>query len=203
VADLHSSILPLENRGTRVDLKALSSIAGACREKVILRFRYAGKDAEPGMRSVEPHRLVHTGWRWYLAAWDLNRKDWRTFRVDRMGGKFSTGAHFKLRPAPDGDFAAYVSRSVSFTRFPRQARVTLHAPLELIAKKLPPGAGTLESIDEQRCRLQTGARSLEMIAVGLALLGVDFEVHDPPELTELMLRMAERLHNAAKRRADA
>jgi hypothetical protein len=69
----------------------------------------------------------------------------------------------------------------------------------MIAKKLPPGVGTLESVDERRCRLQTGARSLETIAVGLALLGVDFEVHDPPELTELMLRMAERLQNAARR----
>jgi hypothetical protein len=38
------------------------------------------------VRVVEPHRLVHTPRRWYLLAWDADRADWRTFRVDRIEG---------------------------------------------------------------------------------------------------------------------
>ena len=41
--------------------------------------------ARDTLRSVEPHSLVSFGRHWYLVAWDTDRDDWRTFRVDRLG----------------------------------------------------------------------------------------------------------------------
>jgi predicted DNA-binding transcriptional regulator YafY len=84
VAALHSFILPLDHKGPSVDAGVLSAIAGACREAETLRFVYRAQDGAQTRRHVEPHRLVHTGRRWYLAAWDRNRDDWRTFRIDRI-----------------------------------------------------------------------------------------------------------------------
>ena len=41
-----------------------------------------------------PHRLVHTGHRWYLVAWDANRADWRTF-VDRIQSRHQQAPLFR------------------------------------------------------------------------------------------------------------
>src|SRR5207247_961937 len=62
----------------------LTVLAGACRDSERLRFTYSDRDGATSVRAVEPHRLVHTGRRWYLVAYDLDRADWRTFRVDRL-----------------------------------------------------------------------------------------------------------------------
>ena len=87
VSALNSFIVPMANRGPTVDAETLSVIAGACRDYEMLRFSYNSRDGASSSRQVEPHRLVHTGRRWYLAAWDLDRENWRTFRIDRIQAK--------------------------------------------------------------------------------------------------------------------
>jgi predicted DNA-binding transcriptional regulator YafY len=192
VAALHGFILPLNSRGPRVDAERLSVIAGTCRDHEGIRFVYNDRAGSPSMRSVEPHRLVHTGYRWYLVAWDLTRQDWRTFRVDRISGKLKTSTRFKPRQPPDGDFAAFVSKSLASVPYPYRARVTLHAPVDAIAKRVPPSAGVLEAIDEHSCMLHTGSHSVEGLTIHLMLLGVDFQVHEPPELIEHIRLLTER-----------
>ena len=193
VAALHGYVVPLETRRPTVDAKLLSAIAGACRDCEGIRFKYQGRTGESSTRSVEPHRLVHTGYRWYLVAWDLNRSDWRTFRVDRIDGKPKTSTRFQPRKPPEGDFAAFVTKALSQAPYPFQARVTLRAPLETLTKRIPPSAGVLEAIDENSCTLRTGSYSLEMIAIHLAVLGVGFQVHEPPELITYLGELAARL----------
>jgi predicted DNA-binding transcriptional regulator YafY len=198
VTALHAFIVPLTNAGPTVNAGTLSSIAGACRDCEKLHFKYRSREGVGTAREVEPHRLIHTGRRWYLAAWDTGRKNWRTFRVDRIEAKVSAGARFTPRDPPDGDFAAYVSRSVAWTPYPYRARVTLHASAAMAAERVPPGAGILEAIDERTCVLSLGACSLDTISLYLALIGFDFEVHEPPELIERVRWLAERFRNALK-----
>jgi len=197
VAALHSFIVPLGSRGPTVDVERLSVIAGACRDHEGVRFNYNNRTGAPSARVVEPHRLVHTGYRWYLVAWDIGRKDWRTFRVDRIEGKMKTSTRFRPRKPPEGDFAAFVSKSLSQVPYPYRARVTLHAPVEVVAKRLPPSAGVLEAIDEASCMLNTGSHSLEGITIHLSLLGVDFRVHEPPELIDYIRGLSDRLSRAS------
>lgn len=197
---LHSFILPLANSGPTVDAATLASIAGACRDCEKLRFRYLSKDGAATTREVEPHRLVHTGRRWYLAAWDVDRDNWRTFRIDRIQPRLSTGSRFAPRQPPDGDFAAYVSRSVAFTPFPHHAKVMVHASAEEAAERIPPGAGTLEAVDEHTCILSTGAYSLDTLSIYLALIGFDFEIREPPELVDRVQLLADRFSRAVHRR---
>lgn len=198
VTALSSFILPLANPGPMVDAETLSVIAGACRDYLKLRFNYQSRDGSPSTREVEPHRLVHTGRRWYLAAWDVDRENWRTFRVDRIESRIVTGLRFTPREAPDGDFAAYVSRSVSYAPYPHRARVLLHASSEAVAERIPPAAGTLESIDASTCVLRTAANSLEMLSIHLALIGFDFEVQEPQELIDRIRSLAGRFTRATR-----
>ena len=196
VAALQSSIEPMANTGPRVDAETLTLIAGACRDYEKLRFKYHSRDGVSSDRDAEPHRLVHTGHRWYLAAWDVGRNDWRTFRVDRIQPGLETGSRFRPRKPPDGDFKAYVSRSVSHERHLHRAQIVLHASAQMAAEHMPPWAGRLEAVDEHKCLLHTGAHSLDSLAVYLALIGFDFEVREPPELVDRIRWLAERFSRA-------
>lgn len=198
VAALHSFIVPLSSHGPTVEVERLSAIAGACRDHHGVRFQYHNRTGVPSERSVEPHRLVHTGLRWYLVAWDVVRKDWRTFRLDRIEGGLKTSTHFNPRQPPEGDFAIFVSKSLAQMPYPFRARITLQAAVETLAKRIPPSAGMLEAIDDHSCLLHAGYHSMEGIAFHLSWLGVDFKVHEPPELIDYLRILSGRLMRAAE-----
>jgi predicted DNA-binding transcriptional regulator YafY len=194
---VRSVTVPYAFTGPGADPETLAVVASACRDHERLRFAYRGHDGARGRRTVEPHRLVHTGRRWYLVAWDSGREDWRTFRIDRIEGTPAVDRRFTPRDPPAEDIAAYVSRGVSSTRDRWQARVVLHAPVAEVAPRVPPGVGTLEAIDERSCLLRTGSDWLGGLAVYVAEIGVDFEVLEPPEFVERVRVLADRFRRAA------
>jgi predicted DNA-binding transcriptional regulator YafY len=176
----------------------LATIAAACRDHERLRFRYRTHDGTTSTRRVEPYRLVNLGRRWYLVAWDADRDDWRTFRVDRIDPRLSTDRRFTPRKLPEGDIGAYVAAAVAAARDRYQAEVILHAPLAEVAKRIHPSYGALEPIDEHSCLLRTGAHWLGGLAVWVATIGVDFEIREPPELLEHVRGLSERFRRAAR-----
>jgi predicted DNA-binding transcriptional regulator YafY len=202
VGALDFATVPYPGYGPVVDAETLATIAGACRDHVGLRFGYSSHDGTRARRSVEPHRLVHTGRRWYLVAWDLVREDWRTFRVDRIDDRVVPGRRFQPRRPPATDMVAYVARGVSGARNRFQARVLLHAPLEQVRDRVPTQFGTLEPDGKERCVLSTGADWLGGLAVYIANIGVDFEVLDPPELRATVAQLGERFSAAARPGGD-
>jgi predicted DNA-binding transcriptional regulator YafY len=103
---------------------------------------------------------------------------------------------FTPRDLPAEDAAAYVSQSLSAAPNRYEARVTLHVPADAIRKRVPSYWGTIEPIDDERCEYRTGDDDLDWLAVRVAMLGVDFEVHEPPELAEHLRLLARRLDRA-------
>ncbi len=89
---LHAVTLSLRSGPPLVDAALLSSLATACRDCVALRFGYRNHAGETSQRRVQPQRLANYGRRWYLIAWDSERSDWRSFRVDRLQGAPTAGA---------------------------------------------------------------------------------------------------------------
>jgi predicted DNA-binding transcriptional regulator YafY len=183
--------------GPEIDAGVLTVLAGACRDHERLRFDYGSHDGTGTVRAVEPHRLVTWGRRWYLVAWDVERDDWRTFRVDRIEPRTPTGPRFAPRELPEGgDVAAFVARGVSSAAARFRARVTVYAPAAAIAARLSPAVGEVEPIDDQSCTLTAGADSVEMLAVYICLLDADFEVTEPPALVEKVRELADRYQRA-------
>ncbi|MDT0445903.1 helix-turn-helix transcriptional regulator [Streptomyces johnsoniae] len=201
VGALQSHTVPVRPRrqGPGVPPDVLTTIAAACRDHVRLRFDYRAHDATTGRRDVEPYRLVNWGRRWYLIAWDTGRGDWRTFRVDRVTPLTPGGPRFAPRPLPDEDVAAYVSRGVATAPWRFRARVTVHAPAEAVAERLPATAGTVEPVDEHTCVVATGADSPESLAVWIGVLGFDFDASGSPELAAALRSVADRYRRAAGR----
>ncbi|MFC5059083.1 YafY family protein [Saccharothrix xinjiangensis] len=182
---------------TRVDPATLTAIAGACRDHQRLRFPYSGREGNATRRHVEPLGLAHTGRRWYLVAWDVDKDDWRTFRVDRIEAEPTPGARFTPREPPEEDLASYVSRQLSVAPYPHEARLIMHAPYDVVAARTSYTSVHLERIDDERTRLTVGAPTLEDLGPWIAMIGVDFEVEGPEELKRHLRAVAERLSRAA------
>ena len=132
-------------------------------------------------------------------AWDREREDWRTFRVDRMERPAGMGVRFEARKLPAKDGAAYIERSMTEAPHRYEARLTLHAPLREVEARVPAHWGTITPIDEQSCEFRMGDDHLGWLGTRVAMLEVDCEVHEPPELVDHLNALAARLKRAAKR----
>ena len=197
VSALGSATITLPVTGPTVDPQHLTVIAAACRDLECLRFAYRSRDGTDSRREVEPQSVVNHGRRWYLVAWDRGRDDWRTFRIDRLAKPASSGVRFTPRRLPAKDAAAYVEQSITQAPNRFEAKVTLHAPADEITSRIPAYWGTIEPIDPRTCEYRTGDDDLAWLAVRIAMLDVDFEVHEPPELVEHLGVLARRLRRAA------
>jgi predicted DNA-binding transcriptional regulator YafY len=186
VRAVHGATETLLDPGVQVDADVLVTIARACRDVVRVRFSYAERE-----RTVEPVRMVATGRRWYLMAWDVDREDWRTFRLDRMSAVVATTWRFRAREHPDP--VSYVQRAVTEAPYRYLARVRLHARADQVRELVPPQVGRVEDDRDGWCVLVLGGERLDALAVHVARLGFQAEVLEPPELREAAALLARRL----------
>ena len=192
----HVESVPRDSAAPALDPELLSTLAAACRDSDTLRFDYNSHDGTPSRRRVEPHRLVNWGRRWYLVAWDCDKADWRSFRVDRIvPPQPPFGPRFTPR---DFDATTYVASSSSAAAWRVQARILVHAPADAVAARISPAVGTVEAVDDTSCVLVTGADSVETMAVWIGMLGHDFEVTSPPELVAHVRTLAARYARAVQ-----
>jgi predicted DNA-binding transcriptional regulator YafY len=199
LAALHTYTVPIPGLVPAVEPEILATIAGAARDREQLRIEYRAHDGSASQRTVEPHRLVHARGRWYLLAWDTGRRDWRTFRADRIRLRTPNGPRFTPRELPDPDVAAYVSKRLATAMWDYTARVTVHAPAAEIRARLPAEI-QVEPAGERSCVISAGSDSPRMLAVYLGMLNADFEVTDPPELVAHIRELAGRYQRATQRR---
>ncbi|WP_203416428.1 helix-turn-helix transcriptional regulator [Jiangella ureilytica] len=193
VRALSGSVASFSGGRTPVDPERLMTLARACRDEVEAGFDYpAGRSgSELRRRRVEPYRLVASDRRWYLLAYDLDRDDWRSFRVDRMTGVTARTWRFRPREAPDA--ATFVQESVASRVYPRQARFLVHAPAATVRAQVSASAAVVRPRDDDRCEVLSGAADLDDVLMRVLLLGHEFEVLDPPELASRCRVLAQRL----------
>jgi predicted DNA-binding transcriptional regulator YafY len=184
--------------GPTVDPQCLTLIAAAVRDHERVRFAYTARDKAGSRREVEPHSLVNAGRRWYLVAYDTDRTDWRSFRVDRIAKVESTGARFHPRTLPADDAAAFVQQGLRSYRMRYEARVTVECPAAEIKNTRWLG-GEVKPLGEARCELRTGDDNLDWLAMRIAMLAADYEVHEPPELIERLRAIGARATRASQR----
>ncbi|MCK0112846.1 YafY family transcriptional regulator [Ornithinimicrobium sp. F0845] len=185
-----------------VDAQRLLAVGTACRDHEVLRFGYTAKDGVESVRRVEPHRLVSWGRRWYLVAWDLERDDWRTFRVDRLTPRVPTGPRFTPRELTDERVAELVRPPESASPWQVRGTVLMRAPASLVTQWVPPYQGSVTAVDEESCLVDVGSWSYPSLAGWLLLFEADFEVISPPELRSALDDTAARLARAVAASAE-
>ncbi|MCD0442977.1 WYL domain-containing protein [Glycomyces sp. A-F 0318] len=193
---LRSATASAAAAGPTVPPAVLAAIAEAVHRREQLRFDYLDRAGEETRRRAEPHRLVYTGRRWYLLAWDADRGDWRTFRVDRVRLRTPNGPRFTPREPPE-EAVAHVLRGIGQTAWAHRAVIRLPMSAEAAAEALPPGSGLIEPVSDGECLLRTGSDSLRDLVNHLSALDTPFTVESPPELRDLLRRLAERYAAAA------
>jgi predicted DNA-binding transcriptional regulator YafY len=183
--------------GPTVDGSNLALLAAGCRDRERLRFGYLDHSGAATSRAVEPHRLVNWGRRWYLLGWDVDRSDWRTFRVDRIEAPQAVGVRFAERESPGGDAAAFVRQGSRNAQSKFAARLLVQASAAAITEKLGSAVASVEVVDDDRCLVSISASSAEVMAAWLGFLGADFEVIDSPELAAEVRTLARRYTRAS------
>ncbi|WP_395308238.1 helix-turn-helix transcriptional regulator [Mycobacterium sp. AMU20-3851] len=199
VAAVHDSTVMLAptSRDVPVDPEVLMALARACRDREHVNARYTDIRGNRTDRRLEPYQLVTTGRRWYLLAFDRDKQDWRSLRLDRMADVHALGSTFVPRPAPDA--AQYVQRAISSSPYRYVARVRYRAPHDVVAQTFSAASVQIEPDGPDACIMTTGADDPDKMALYLAMPGCEFEVLEPPEVADAVRTAAERLRRAGAR----
>lgn len=195
---------PESGDASQVDTQVFTDLSTAIHSREELRFDYAQDrkaPAERQRRRVQPHHLVTWRGRWYLLAWDLDRDDWRTFRVDRIHPRPPTGPRFTPRELPGGDVPAFITSRFrgsdgTTTDWPCRGEVVLDLPATAVAPFAEDGI--VEELGPDRCRLTLGSWSWTGLAATIGRFDADIEVIGPPELNDAFAHLATRYANAAR-----
>lgn len=184
--------------GPVVDAGVLTTLAQACRDDEPLHFTYTARGAEPTDRWVEPHRLVSLGRRWYVVAYDRDRQDWRSFRVDRIAEVRTTGHRYRPRDLPAADALTFVESGIR--RMPQRydVRVRVAASPDVVERAVSRwGAVTPLGEHGEHALLEMSVDDLQWPVMVLAQVGADFTVESPPELVSEVQRVATCFATAA------
>jgi predicted DNA-binding transcriptional regulator YafY len=190
------------SQAPEVEAGVLATVAQAIRDHERLRFGYTARGGEaPGedrRRHAEPHQLVTVGRRWYLLAYDLERHDWRSFRLDRLGDPEGTRAVFRPRDVPGGDAAAYVKAGLRRGEQELRLTATVHAPRAHVERRIGPWARIVDDGPDW-CRLDIEATDPHWAAFGLAHLDAPVTVVEaPPVVLDTLRTWSERLAAMAR-----
>ncbi|WP_445166893.1 helix-turn-helix transcriptional regulator [Mycolicibacterium sp. Dal123E01] len=180
-----------------VDPEILMTLARACRDHEHVSAEYVDRAGAPTSRRLEPYQLVTTGRRWYLLAYDRDREDWRSLRLDRMADVRARGSIFTAREAPDA--AAYVGRAITTSPYRYVARVRYQAAKEVMAQHFSPTTVTIEDDGPGTCVVVTGADDPRILVLHLAMPGVEFEVLEPDAVADGARAMSALLAAAVSR----
>jgi predicted DNA-binding transcriptional regulator YafY len=197
VLALNAATILTRSDGPQVDPDALLSVAQACRRPERIRFCYRDGSGNSSERRVEPHGLVNAERRWYLVGRDLDRQDWRTFRLDRMTDLVLTGHRFVRSEEPD--VAAMVTRGLALAPYRWQAVVVLATDVATAAAAVARTVGTVEEVDGETILL-IGAHDVDWLARYIAGLPFDAEVRSPPEVRTAVRALGRRLQAANRAR---
>jgi predicted DNA-binding transcriptional regulator YafY len=198
VRNLHestASMLWSGARDDRVEAAHLLLLANACSAKERIRFAYTDKGGKASDRLVEPLRLVRSGPRWYLVARDIDRADWRTFRLDRLKAPESVGTRFEHTDPPDP--VAMVTEGITVRNFPYRARIRIPLPIERATKMVPRTSAVIEEGEDPNSTIvELGSTGLHRMVGYLVGLYPPCEVLDPPELRNALRAHAEAVAKA-------
>ncbi|MFC0224246.1 helix-turn-helix transcriptional regulator [Nocardioides zeicaulis] len=194
------------DRGPRVDPVALVAVSEAIRRCEVLRFDYGDAVDQIGgpARRTEPLHLVRRRSRWYVVGWDLDREDWRTYRLDRMGLRTPHGPRFTPRALPAPDVATFVAArfkgSADQDAWPCRGSAVLHSPAAAVAPFV--GDGEVEPLTDATCRVTLGSWSWPALAASLARFDTDLEQVEPPALATACRLVGKRLGAAGSSAAQ-
>lgn len=185
--------------GAAVSSDVLGELALACRDHERVRFTYTAASGEVTRRRVEPHVLAPADRHWYLLCWDLEKEDWRTFRVDRLADVDHTRVLFEPRPLTPEQVEEFILVARSWVRQPVETDLVMELPYDVMREWFGQwGQGsTAEGPDRTRWPVGGGDFRETMYGMSWVPAGVEYttDLAEPArgELREVLERMLRAL----------
>lgn len=198
IATVERAVVPLGGASADVDMDVVVAVAGAIRESRRMRIHYRTHEGAESRRRIEPHRIVHSGRRWYLLAWDIDRNDWRNLRLDRLVPRLPLDATFVPRDLPDDQVRAFTTHGITTAPYPVQARLRVHAPADDVRRHFGPTVAHVQVESASTCLLSVGSRGAAEMAMYVGTSGFAFEVLDGAELRQALTDLAARFTRAIR-----
>lgn len=217
VLDIGTAVSVLPGHAPGIDLGAVIALASAIASRAVVTFDHrkgrapsaeavrSGEGSATGAapdrqelegRRVEPVRLVVLGAHWYLYAWDLDRADWRSFRLDRMSAVHATTFTFAHRPHPDAEAA--VSSAVTTSAYRHTVVLRAQVTVEEAKDWFPTRSATITEVADG-VRIEFGVDDLRWAAVMATATPGDVEVIEPAELRDELRTLGERARRIAEK----
>lgn len=196
-------------QGTAVSTEVLAELAMACRDRERVRFRYVSAAGTQTERRVEPHTLAPADRHWYLLCFDLDRDDWRTFRVDRLSEVFHTRLTFQRRDLSPEEVADFLQVARAWQRQPVETEVVMELPLDQVKEHFGRWAQGASEESADRTRWPVGGADFGETMYGMSWIpaGVGYrtDLAEPArsELREVLVRMLAALDAPAPEPARA
>lgn len=187
------------NAGAAVSSEVLGELALACRDHERVRFTYTAASGEVTKRRVEPHALAPADRHWYLLCWDVEKGDWRTFRVDRLDGVEHTRVLFEPRPLTAEEVEEFIFVARSWQRQAVEADAVMELDLATMRELFGQWGQGASAEDESRTRWPVGGSDFRETMYGLSWIpaGVEYttDLASPArdELRETLQRMLRAL----------
>ncbi|MER7468118.1 YafY family protein [Streptomyces sp. NPDC097981] len=201
VAAIHAATTTVPwDRGPGADPSALAVLAAACRDHEIVTFTYPSRSGGTAPRRVEPHSLVVAGTRWYLIAYDTDRTDWRTFRVDRLTYPVPTGHRVTPRELPATDPIAFLAARVAAAPARYTLSVTVPADAATVLDHTQVLPERVRSVGAHTSTIELAADAPRRIALQLFDLapGPGSTFQGSPELAPHLKEFAQLLQDVAR-----
>ncbi|MGV8907923.1 MAG: helix-turn-helix transcriptional regulator [Propionicimonas sp.] len=197
---LADAVQPIGIRtGAAVSPDVLGDLALACRDHERVRFGYTAATGEETVRRVEPYALAPADRHWYLVCWDVERDDWRTFRIDRLSDVEHTRARFEPRALTPEEIAERVRAARSWGKRAGEVSAVMDLPLQQMVEYFGPWGKGAEAVDAGHTRWSVGGGNARETMGGLAWIpsGVEYTTNlgepERAELQEILGRMLRAL----------
>jgi len=200
VAALAETVQPTGmNAGAPVSSDVLGELALACRDHERVRFTYTAASGAVTRRRVEPHTLAPADRHWYLLCWDLEKDDWRTFRVDRLEQVEHTRVLFAPKPLTADEIEEFILIARSWVRQPVEADAVMELSIHDMRDAFGAWSQGASAVDESHTRWPVGGADFRETMYGLTWIpaGVEYTTDLPEparaELRECIERMLRAL----------
>ncbi len=159
-----------------IDVGAMTALAEAIGRRAAVTFGYVKASGQAGVRRVEPHRQVHLDFHWYLLGWDLDRSDWRVFRLDRLSRLQVDEQIFEARPLPVGWALDHLRRGANRDR--QRVVLVVAAPLITVVEAFRYHDAEFEQIGDGIVTTVL-VDAWQQVLPSLAFLDANFTVVEP------------------------
>jgi predicted DNA-binding transcriptional regulator YafY len=193
---------PNDNRTGEGDagLGVLLDLAQATRDRRSVSFGYAPRHGLASQRSVHPHGVLAHQRQLYLIGFDVDRKDVRTFRLDRISdlrlldGTFTEPERLDATAFVQGPLSPAPSRYDVYFRIRASTGHVRRFIPETLASVTPVRG---DAQQDGWLRVFVRAEKLEWVARRIAVLDRPFVIESPEALRHTVATLGQRLIDTA------